>query len=83
MFSEFFLKKFSSLCALWQLSFEYPHARPHPTSPQRDHDRRMGGFGRCEGTARDGWGSVQVVVAENRRLWIILCYDELFGTNGR
>ena len=38
----------------------YLLARTHPTSPQRDHDRRMGGFGRCEGTARGGWGSVQV-----------------------
>ena len=60
VFSEFliFFSRRSAPCGSCLLN--YLLARTHPTSSQRDHDRRMGGFGRCEGTARGGWGSVQV-----------------------
>ena len=76
----FYFYFLSLLCALWQLSFEYPHARPHPTSPQRDHEassgERLGAAQVPRGVVGQACKVSSPQIAE---LWIILCYDELFG----
>ena len=79
MFSEFFLF-FSSLCALWQLSFELS-ARTH--SPDIASARPRSAHGRFWALSRCCAGCCGKRTRFHRRkspdLWIILCYDELFG----
>jgi len=79
--SEFFNFFFSSLCALWQLSFELS-ARTH--SPYIASARPRSAHGERLGTAQVTRGVVgqacKVSSPQIADLWIILCYDELFGT---
>ena len=79
--SEFFNFFFSSLCALWQLSFELS-ARTHSpyiasARPRSAHGERLGAAQVPRGVVGQACKVSSPQIAD---LWIILCYDELFGT---
>ena len=78
--SEFFNFFFSSLCALWQLSFELS-ARTHSpyiasARPRSAHGERLGAAQVPRGVVGQACKVSSPQIAD---LWIILCY-ELFGT---
>ena len=81
--SEFFNFFFSSLCALWQLSFELS-ARTHSpyiasARPRSAHGERLGAAQVPRGVVGQACKVSSPQIAD---LWIILCYDELFSAHG-